>query len=753
MEESSPTDGQEALDTSCAPTTCIDDTGGGSTTNSPKTEPVTVATAERTEKEAATPSDAATTQKLSSCDPAVAAADDSGDMDVDHQPSTATVDTQPSVDKDDIREVVHDVEPVQVDGIPSASSEKLNLSGRSSPEPLHDVFVNYKRKSSQKGSHKRRRIQIRLSQTTSSTSTSSNATGDKTEAPSAIDEPLAPALQPEFATALEKNREGNYDMQTWSSRFEEELEEALTFFEETHEEQLPAYQAFLQKRKDEDLKSALTRLDQKDRQGRAEIERILTEQMKEKRISTERSVEKYKARVVEDEKHDGQRLNMLYRQRTGSNQKKITQSVEILQRRHQKEIHAAMQRHQQEAQQRRVPEPIASAEWQGALRQIQAKQQRHMQELRAKGEEIKKKTDSDYKREQEKIRKVYEQKLKDAENSRQKLAAKLYNHFQQLRQRYLKRHLQKIARKREELLKPTEEDEKPGADLSSKTYTPRELAKTTMEEKAELNPPSPIKSTQSWAAESVYPMAGASARHKHRKGVMSQTRRQLSVEIHNEGIWVIVLKASDEDDKRSSSEQSKAESLPEEQEFVPWGARAHTLLESIVCGEVPSAFHSTDFGDTSTMQGGQVRCVVSDLRTSEEAASTHRAFCVREQVESSMRQLESKVLELTTVAKEAAKAVSDIDSDEKKCHMALETTGKEVAKARRCQDEFRIKFRNYLGPDGTPSQATNPKDREELTRAMKQYQTILDTALRREQAVKQKVEGHERKSNQAPSSC
>jgi hypothetical protein len=483
----------------------------------------------------------------------------------------------------------------------------------------------------------------------------------------------------------------------------DEDDSSMKCYQETHEEQLPSYGAFLKRLKEEAVQRELVQFDQKDLEERSQLEPILVGQIKEKMTQTEKSVEKYKSRVKQDEKRDHNRLNMLYRQRTESNQTKISQSMKILQRRHQKAIQTAMQQHQQRAHERQLPEQMVTADWQLTLRQIQAKQQRQLQEFNSKGEEIKRKTDADYKREQEKIRTTYEGKTKEADVSRQKLAGKLYSHFQQLRQRYLKRHLQRVVKEREELMKPVvDEEEKTDADPGNdKAFTRRELAKTTMEEKAELNPPSPIKSMLSWAAETPYPSAGAAARHKHRKGVMSQTRRELSVEIHNEGIWVSVVKssASEEDGKRTDATKSDSSSSPEDQELIPWGIKAHTFLESVVCGEIPAEYdQSNAFEELAAMQGGQVRCILSDLRTSEEAASSHRAASVRELEASDLDDLEKKQTELHTLASEAEKAASKAESEEKECLAAAEATVKEVTKARRCQEEFRNKFRNYLGP-------------------------------------------------------
>lgn len=541
----------------------------------------------------------------------------------------------------------------------------------------------------------------------------------------------------------------------------------MSFYQETHEDQLQSYRDLMKKRKEDALREGLARLDKEDREGRMSIESILSEQIKEKKAAAERSVERFKARVKEDEKRDRQRLNTLYQERTTSNQQKIAQSLKLLQRRQQKEIQAAMQHHQQKVQQRQLPEQMVSADWQNILRQLQSKHQRQLQEFNGKRDEIKKKTDADFKREEEKIRTSCETKLQEADNNNQKISAKIYNHFQQLRQRYFKRHLQTVMKKREDLNKSwrnaqdaTNSDADDDPDLNS-----RDVVKSS-DDKAELNPPSPIRSMQPWAEMPNHPHSGAAARHKHRKGVMSQTRRQLSVEIHNEGVWVLIMKSdssSEEDDKRSQTVKADAISGGGDNTFIPWGLMAHSFLESIICGEIPDALHHAKvFDELAEIQGGQIRCIIADLRTSEETASSQRANSVRDIEVSEMELLQKKCVELNKVLAETEKEIMKVQSEEKECLTAAEAASKEVAKARRCQDDFRNKFRGYFGQgtlshcfyqaffnskfswsffclDGNPLPTTNPSDRQELVKAMMQYKTHLETAMRREQTLKQKL--------------
>jgi hypothetical protein len=205
--------------------------------------------------------------------------------------------------------------------------------------------------------------------------------------------------------------------------------------------------------------------------------------------------------------------------------------------------------------------------------------------------------------------------------------------------------------------------------------------------------------------------AGASARHKHRKAISGQVTRQLSIEIHNEGLWVAIQLQDDDSSKKldGSASNSGPEDNPSggvrDEEFLVWGTRARSVLESITCGEIPSGYDrilldaSDAYPNSSSLssQGGQVRCVVTDLRTSEETASEQRATAARDFDATQIPDLESKCKELLTRVNEAEVAVAKLQEKEKEGAAAVENASADVAKAKRMQDEFLAKFRNYIG--------------------------------------------------------
>jgi hypothetical protein len=459
------------------------------------------------------------------------------------------------------------------------------------------------------------------------------------------------------------------------------LEDSLAFFQETHEEQDVAYQAALRQKEEAHIKLRWYALDQADKKGRAEIDAVIQEMLREKQIGTVASLEKYKQLAGNEEKEAMFKL----RKDVNGKLQKIKNGVMEFRRKQQKEYEQTLEKYREQAKQR--GQPMSQQEWMSAQHQLQERQQPQLQALQAKSEEYQKQLQVTYRNKADEIQKNYEQKLADIESGKQKLFAKMHSNFQQMRQRYLKRHLQKITRERNELLQRSASNQPQAAATTTTTkqphvMTPREMAKYTLEEKGvELNPPNPIVSRPPWALElDAAAAAGAGQRHKHRKGVMSQVSRQLTVEIHNEGVWI------------SSAEERMDKKI----EFLPWGPKAYSFLESVVCGEMPPAYSSFATPESIEQQGGQIRCILMDLRTSEETASVARAEAARQYEESILTDLEKKVHQLNEVVLQADEKTNRSLEKEKQETAVVEQAMNELEKTNQVFEKFKEKFRNFL---------------------------------------------------------
>jgi hypothetical protein len=218
---------------------------------------------------------------------------------------------------------------------------------------------------------------------------------------------------------------------------EQEFEDSLAFYEKTHEEQDISFTLFQRKLQEEERQRKLAALDAYDMETRKDIENVISDLCKEKQAATDRSLQKYKQRAVLEEKQNLQQQQEIYRQRVASNTRNINERIAQLQQRQQSDLTQALAHHQQQSRQRRLNEQIPSQEWQIASQQIKAKQNQELEAFRKKGAEIKNSAEAEFQREQDKIRKHHMHQMQEIESSRQKLHAKVYQQYQQIRQRYL----------------------------------------------------------------------------------------------------------------------------------------------------------------------------------------------------------------------------------------------------------------------------------------------------------------------------
>ena len=624
--------------------------------------------------------------------------------------------TPPAKTEEPVRAVPESEAPAEEGAVPMDCDKEVPKV----PDKLEDYFVvdlSRKRKQGSKSkSRKKKRTQIAIAIQSKASETTDQASPGADRLPGDSSGLYSPPPSP---SAVVYQMMAAYDD---DEELDAEMEDTLNFLQDTHEEQDPAFVSYQKQARKVELQKKLNELDAQDRKDRKEIDEFIGAQVKQRQASTEAGLQKYKLRAVSDQKRDLDRLQQIYQQKTASNLKKINQGVEMLRSRHTNELRNIQQRHRQQAQQRRLPPDVANAEFQAASNQIKAKQQRQISEFTRKGEEVTKKTEIDYKREQEKIRKTCEQRLAEIENNRQKIYMKLKTGFQQVRQRYLKRHLQRIMRKKNECIVEIQKldetapgmrrsgagEEKNDTVSSDGTGTPSSLISQAdagdKDSKIEFQQPIPVKSRLAWAEESAKERAGASARHKHRKAVMNQTSRQLSVELHNEGLWVSVVTVtpsnSGDDGKTPTSDANGGNGPGKsvEQEFIAWGTRAHSVLESIVCGEIPQNYERFNFGDALSLQGSQIRCSLTDLRTSDSSASAQRAASLREMEEAVLAELEKKATALHTMAVEAEAAAKRAAEEDNNATTAYEKTALDLEKAKRMHADFMNKFRNYIGP-------------------------------------------------------
>jgi hypothetical protein len=465
-----------------------------------------------------------------------------------------------------------------------------------------------------------------------------------------------------------------------------ELEDTLSFFSETHEDQDPAFETMRKKFEEEDRKKSLAEIEKADQQGRKEIEDIVNANLQEKQAYVEKTVAAQKTRIMNEGKLRSQRLDQAIRRKSADRKREIQKGIEVFKRRHQEEVQNAVREQQKRVHQQRLSEAVAASEWAVASRQLQAQQGRELADFRARGEEVMKKMEHEYKREVEKNDAVITSKLHDLQRQEQKMQQQLSQRHQQSRQRHLQRHQQMIEQQKRKLLESSSAPEQAREGPQAST--------SLMDQRPELKQADALESMEHWVKD-LEARGGAASRHKHRRAINSQsTARQLSVEVHNEGLRLSVILDADEKKKMPLGQR-------ETQDFIPWGAKAYTTLEAILVGEIPTEAERVleshpNAAELMMNQGGQVRCVVFDLRTSETTASVQRAQAVKEHEEASIRDYEAKQSELNKLVNKADAEVKRLEHLKKEQSDAVMVAEERCKDAKRMHDEFREKYSKYF---------------------------------------------------------
>ena len=237
-------------------------------------------------------------------------------------------------------------------------------------------------------------------------------------------------------------------------------------------------------------------------------------------------------------------------------------------------------------------------------------------------------------------------------------------------------------------------------------------------------------------------------RQKRRKGALGIQSIVLQVEVHNEGIVLMPRTANSSGDSKSKDGTSEADAEAKKYHaFVAWGLKARQILHSILCGEVPDGFGWDTIPYGGSLQAGQVRCMVTDMRTSDELASIMRAKAAMEQEGlQAKKRVAAKVTELQEKVQEAQKAVSnaleevEIAAHERsECVAALENEETSKREASERLSTFKEKASRYFNADGSLSNMTPQEYQERLLTTLDKYRQTLDAHNRSVAELKERV--------------
>ena len=171
------------------------------------------------------------------------------------------------------------------------------------------------------------------------------------------------------------------------------------------------------------------------------------------------------------------------------------------------------------------------------------------------------------------------------------------------------------------------------------------------------------------------------------------------MEIHNEGIWISeILEKKSNQNKAKDSSDNAAEN--DKKYFFPWGVKARKILESIVCGEIPQICDSLklNFNETAAQNGGHVRCVMTDLRTSDATASAQRAEAIIKKEVDEVKKIEEKETAIKKNMVDMEKNMEIIKKQQHDLGLRLKETLKDYEKTKQHLQAFRTKYGSFFGP-------------------------------------------------------
>ncbi|KAL3790676.1 hypothetical protein HJC23_009776 [Cyclotella cryptica] len=224
-----------------------------------------------------------------------------------------------------------------------------------------------------------------------------------------------------------------------------------------------------------------------------------------------------------------------------------------------------------------------------------------------------------------------------------------------------------------------------------------------------------------------------STHHKKRQLETDRHADELAkqcIEVHNEGI-IVMTRSSDGDHPKS-----KRMSI-----FLPWSSKARRVLYSVMCGEIPSEISNLYFTGGKDLDGGLVRCMITDMRTSEDTAICDRA-------ESYLNHLSSKrESEISRLSKQHIalnKQISEVSAEYKnavKLEEGAIAAAEEATKAHKESQETWERFKSLFNEDGSLSANVSSDNRQNLFNAMHRYKEAFESTKSQMNSMKKPLEG------------
>ncbi|KAL7522041.1 hypothetical protein ACHAWX_006747 [Stephanocyclus meneghinianus] len=448
------------------------------------------------------------------------------------------------------------------------------------------------------------------------------------------------------------------------------------------EDQIQIKLAALQAEKDVDL---------------AKIKAYLDAKWEERSQEMQIQIKKVRDEMLAKQERQRKQLESNHKKKLAAEEAKVEEAMEWLLQQQKNDLNKRMSKHQQETQKTGLSEENMK-EWDNLMSDLRDRHREQVRQLQAKKAELKKKSELEFKAQSNILSTHHKKRQLETDRHGDDLNKQCHTKQEQLKAQVLRLHTERYNQKLKDIQSQLSDDHA-ARDNDSNAKASDGVHRIHKDYSQHYD--------VSISHHSV-------ARHKRRKIFTNNAPFGMSVEIHNEGI-IVMTRTSDVDHSKS-----KRMSI-----FLPWSSKAQRVLHSVICGEIPSEINNRYFTGGQGLDGGLVRCMITDMRTTEDTAICDRAESFLNHLASKR---ESEIGRLSKQQIALTKQISDL-TDKYKNAVKLEegaiAAEEEASKAHKESQENWARFKSLFNEDRSLSGSVSSDNRQKLLNAVKKHACIF----------------------------
>ena len=181
-----------------------------------------------------------------------------------------------------------------------------------------------------------------------------------------------------------------------AEQYAAEFENSLNFYSETHEEQDPVYAAFASAKATERREAALARLEAEEAEERRKYEEMVLQKAQRARTEIKAKIHTVRLHTTTKQQKQKEEMQAQFQEKRRHNEARVMQGQQIVVEKQQKDYEKAQAAMRQMCNKGNVSRDGIARKWQAMQQQLQHNASRLQAELKAKAEEMRKKTDEHF---------------------------------------------------------------------------------------------------------------------------------------------------------------------------------------------------------------------------------------------------------------------------------------------------------------------------------------------------------------------